>query len=450
MMTRKQFREKYCSWRLEDPQIDETVEDFAEKGYGFVDKFGQKMRVEKPDCICQQLHTDEHGIVQPHKCYCTVDVQIWYDYSQPNRDIPDRLHNIAQGQAHPVNGHLDAKEEIRGWHARGLDSDFRDRCVQMTDPTGKIRNYALYLKSKVDIKPTGLKDFKWVAGRLGCEEDVAIKLVAVLAELSMSWQQAVRFFPELKSFNREEKACLLEDKMAYVLRDRPIPERIDWLEKLAAEIKEPDWKTIDDTWHVGADHSSRIDNWEYLTDEVLEALRYVPYSEDSDYEDPFWEYLEPDEEPFKEDELDVRGDNNPFSAFPLYDGSEALHEDIIEYIRDCDEKTLKQISKWLYNRGRHLPSKLWWLTDGQVNQMWPYINEKKEQIKETKVLKISVACAEIIELVRSWGKIRSSSSLIYAFKDGRSYDFFGEIINAQKAKASADDLSALWAVYNQL
>jgi hypothetical protein len=415
---------------------------------GFEDQLNQNMRINK-DCICFDWpeNVDEFGITRPHRCFCQVNVQLWDDFTQKNRDFPDEEHLIAQGLKNSNNDHLDAKEKIHDWDARGLGSDFRDRCVHMNG-----KNYALYLKAKPDLEPPNIKKFEWLMKKLGCAADVAMKIITAARELSMGWVELAKIFPEIKKFNREHNACMIAERQEHIMREKTIAERADYLEMLAMETAEPDWK-MQATWSEIHQQGPKIDGWEYMTDEVVAALKYVPYTE-LECEDPFWSYLEEGEEPFKEDEMDYGGDNNPFSAFPLYDGSEGVDHEFINEIKEMNMTELIELQRDMYPQKDHLnggtrPARFWYITKSQKDIIWSYINERKEKIKQEAADNLSRDCQEVLRMINNWGKCSTSVSLIGKFKTGDDFKFYGEIISFD-APATPEELAVAWTVYKRL
>jgi len=433
---------------LGDPNMDETIQNFRT---GFVDQPDEKIRQENV-AIFYFINSDgkqdwswepatspcEH--VGP--CSCPVNVQIWNDMSQRNRDIPDELHAWEQGWGYRTNEHLDPIKDDSGKRVRWVnklnDRHFRELCKPYG---GQLHFIHMMLPADIVSKyRPQVHRHEWLAKELGCKVDIAAKLIE-----------------GFKSFELDRKSVmklLKQNLMNFKGDNKKLAEIADALEDLALQVAEPEWSKIDNHFSTYEDDVMFEDNVIYLVDEVLEGLKFDQYREDENSRYEVWNeglmtYEEVESDQVWDDELDTSLSNgNVFSSNPLYYGAEALPDEFIRMIQFADDEKLDYIIKNIPNK-RKSYKKWGFLTPSQTSQAWIYIKERKAELAKADLENPSKDLVVALNWVKKLGKGKSASSIIFKFAEGTNYNFFGIPINFSRP-ASKTELSVLWTTYKAL
>jgi hypothetical protein len=405
-----------------------------------------------------------------------------------NADLPDNLQYYEMGIAERINDHLDPirmeykDEHIHTtkignieieWESRFSnkqkpehvnmmnDRHFREMCVQINN-----RNYALKLKTKPDIDKVSYQRFEWLAEQLDIEPDLAMQIAETFKEMELDWPAVQRTFrksdetcwkgnkvkirkPDAEPINKMNFKTQ-EQYQAYELIEKEIPfstsmeiaRDLEIMNEWHECVDEPDrrWAETDDSNFA----QPISEDWIYMTDEVIQAMK----DEDN--------YVLPldAETNMADDHLDRLYKANPFGTFPLYYGNEALSHEFIQMIKEADYEQLKVIMARFFPQkndytGRVYPPEYYYLSSSQKSQAWIYINERRAQLMaEPKREELSENCRKCLEWISRFGKSRISSSIIYAFSAGETYNWQGFEIEFEKPPVN--EVSYVWNQYKAL
>ena len=342
-----------------------------------------------------------------------AEVVEFMDTSQRNQDLPDNLVFTDMGLSSRVNEHLD--------HQLLNDRDFRQRCVQANG-----RNYVLYQKTLIDMqKPQHLRS-EWLAEQLGIQIDLAYKLADAFSKLKLDRKAVMKILHGYVTSAGEHKNGLIGSNGNMV----KVVELLDMLGDEADEV------TVKRSEFVPNDIFT---SFKEDTIYALNVGSMNPYS---------------DEVTQADDDIDQMGDNNPYSAFPLYDGSEALSHEFLTMIRTASFNKLRIIQQGFFKQedvvsGRVYKAKYHYMTPSQKSQAWVYIKARKAELKEATRANLSQDAEITIGWIKALGKSKVASALIFAFADGRAFDLFGQVIEFSD-KANSLELGVVWDEYKKL
>lgn len=327
------------------------------------------------------------------------------DQSQPNMDYPDNLQFHEMGLNQLKNPHLDLKAPVSKtstWDARGLNSDFRDRCVQYNGS-----NWFLELKSKRFFEPPAHLDIFKIVQRLEIGFDLAEKLVNAIGDLQLCQHDAELIISDLEKWDLEhiEKTAEYLDTLAGALEDVTVSRR--------------EFQPYDDN----ICNSLNIGTWD---------PDYDPDTEDEDF--------------------DYSGDNNPFTAHKLYWGKEALPDEFIRMVLESDIYQLAEVKRGFSPQLNEYTGKLYkpkyrFMSYTQRQQAWEYIRIREDQLAAAAKKNMSKSCKEALELILQFGKCSESLAIIKRAATGGVYDMFGVKIPFEKITPQEQQI--LWATYRQ-
>jgi hypothetical protein len=334
------------------------------------------------------------------------------------------------------NEHLDPQRDESGRLVNAMnDRHFRELCV----PIGN-KNYAMKLKTKPDIEPINYLRCEWIAEQLNIEEDLAMQVVDTFKDLRLNRKTVMQIFylsspfcwkgtSYVKQFGKD-KGSVVEVPHS---TSKEIARDIEILRELDLGASEPVASIWGDT--SGEPIS---DDWIYMTDEVIDVMENKRYNEETNG--------------CFEDYMDVTSPAYPYALFPLCYGNEALSHEFIQMIKDANEQKIKEIQSRFYPQyspmtGRTRAPEYWYLTPSQKSQAWIYIKARKKQLEIKAEQNISEDFKKCEHWINQYGKSQISTGLIFAFKEGREFDMFGEKIKFDSA-GSPHEVSKLWMQYN--
>jgi hypothetical protein len=297
------------------------------------------------------------------------------------------------------------------------DRDFRERCIVRN---GKLQ--FLYEKRAVDIlKPNAYTNPEWLADKLEIPYDLAYKMTEVFRSMD---SEDGGLDVDRKTFNKmlygylPDHIELIPDKpkfgkprwivtnrhtgiLGYGRKDQPprtigggndnvAKKIIELLETLADEldnitVKKSDFISIEEAeQQTTAQHA--LENFDPTEDLELVAMGWM----DTDN---------------SEDNLEIMGENNPFSTYTLHDGSEALSHEFITILREADMAKLKEIQSNFYPSknpytGRKYAPKYWYMTPSQKSQAWVYIKARKEELANAAGKNVSIDGQLVLKWIR--------------------------------------------------
>lgn len=333
------------------------------------------------------------------------EIHEFQDLSQPNRDLPDNLQFFEMGLSQLENPHLDIKKPVSRtstWDARGLNSDFRDRCVQYSGA-----NWFLYLKTQTSYKPPAHLDIEAISQRLGCSLEVSEKFVNAFKDLSLRPKDCEVILADLEAHSDAQ------ENMA------------DYLDIIAG--------LLEDVTVSGEEFRPYDDN-------ICQSLNVGSW--DPEYD--------PDQDDFEEIPA---GDNNPYSASKLYWGNESLPQEFITMVLEADLKKLYEIKRGFkpsFNQytGKRYEAKYRFLTYTQRQQAWEYIEIREAQIQDEAKAQMSKSCKDALSLIRQFGRCSESLAVIKKASIGGTYDMFG--VKIPFSRITPTESRVLWAEYKSL
>lgn len=361
------------------------------------------------------------------------EINEFQDLSQPNRDLPDNLQFFEMGLSQLENPHLDIKKPVSRtstWDARGLNSDFRDRCVQYGK--GKNRsNWFLYLKTQTSYQPPEHLDIEAVSQKTGCSLQDAERLVNAFKDLSLGVRECESILNEFSektyiSDNQDESAIsMLRSIMAEFPKHEVVSKYIDYLDTLAGLLE---------------DVTVSSEEFRPYDDNICQSLNVGSW--DPEYD--------PDQDDFEEVPA---GDNNPYSVSKLYWGNEALPQEFITMILEADLKKLYEIKRGFKSStnqytGKRYEAKYRFLTYTQRQQAWEYIEMREQKIQDEAKVSMSQSCKDALSLIRQFGRCGESLAVIKKASIGGTYDMFG--VKIPFSKITPTESRVLWAEYKAL
>ena len=344
------------------------------------------------------------------------------DYFQRNKDLPDNIQWHDMGIVERKNEHLDPiKDDSNpgGYVNKMNDRHFREMCVQLGG-----QNFAIKLKTKPDIEPPNHMKIEWVADKLRIEHDLAMQVVDLVRDMEIDRKTMMKMF-------------YAKPYMWTKCSSKEIARDLSILRELHESASEPNWSSLSDN-----NFAEPIDeNWIYMVDEVYETMQVARFNEATN-------------EQYREDHMDVTSPAYPFALFPLYWGKEALSHEFITMIKEADWDKIKEIQKRFFPQydsmvGKWYAPKYWYLSPSQKSQSWVYINERKEELKNIKPSDLSEECKQCLYWIQQYKRSKYSTALIYAFKDGRSFDSFGIKVDFNR-RATGQELNYLWSEYKKI
>jgi hypothetical protein len=417
--------------------------------------------------------------LEVQKCYIRAprDYREYFepetDFFQTNKDLPDNIQWFEMGIVERNNEHLDPVKEfqkpktmtgtynVRGkrntkiaieyeweskfnsktpgkWVNQMNDRDFRERCVPING-----KNYAFKLKKKPDIEPPNYLRMEWIAEKLRIPHDLARQVIELFKEMEFSRKEIMKIFYSpatpycwaggayKKTFGKD-KGKMIATPMS---TGKEIARDIESIRWLNDAISEPKIKSI---WG-NTDGEPISEDWIYMTEEVIETIEFGTLDEQKNDTVP--------------DQMDVTSTAYPFALFPLQYGNEALSHEFITMIKEADFDKIKEIQSRFYAQydalaGRYYAPKYWYLTGTQKSQAWIYIKERKEQLKNMKAKDMSEDCKICLHWIKQYGKSKFSTGIIYAFKEGKNFDLFGQIIEFNEP-ASNQEMQFVWSQYGK-
>lgn len=458
-------------WQFDPNDIKTRVgaEHYSQKNFGFekIEEYLQKSKHSHDEecCInCRYFDTCEHSIRCPE-----FDIELIrrVDPRTINTDLPDDLHNVAQGHANPQNPHIDEKEPRRTvfdmWGSyRTISAVFRDDAVKMNN-----RVYPLYRKSSIDVLPTyhtrpeTLQNWeanKWVpsenrwkktefktvkedaftlselAQKMNLNYCTMQKLIFGYMHSDGEWRHGIHIFDEeeIADFLFEQETMLdkidepdpkleqerqfyydlsnrLIEKGAYNAPFTSVTGQMKYIEHMASqaiieyENDEPDPRNLSIMVEKGFGDP-------LVTIESLDSGENKPvYEDDLDNQ----QY---------EDEMGDEVSDDGWSAFALHYGEDAPDWEFVLEIKKAGIVELNRIKKKFFKQEHRsfygtytTPAELWYLTPEQKSICWWYINRREEHIVSAIKKYMSKEAKEVMDFLPRLPQ-HQSKALIQCFR----------------------------------
>jgi hypothetical protein len=278
--------------------------------------------------------------------------------------------------------------------------------------------------------------------KLDCAKEPALEIARGFRSLSMKRSDCIKM--------------LFQDAIYFELIRIPQPTNAYLLAKQLTEmVDQMDEVTI--TW----ENCINAENIEQVVSYDRPDSPYSEHGLDShNWTDEQFEAVYP------EDDLENNQDN-PFGAFPLHHGDEAMSHEFLTMLRFASQEKLQSIidelPKWKNGQRRNgylewnnFGQQYWrkykfhYLTNSQISQIWVYIKARRKQLKSLAKSKLSQDAKMIMRFMdQNAGSKKLSAAMIYSWRDGTSFNTYGVPINWSK-QPDPTELSIVWDRWHEM
>jgi len=431
----------------------------------FIDQPDMREEVQKPKCTWREI--DGKWIYRPLYGVPTEMVE-FEDKIQRNLDLPDNLAYIDMGIESPVNTHLDVnrnnnegvkmlwKKHRRGFeyqvpcHGGSMDDrDFRERCVRYGN-----QMFFIHQKLPSDMQPMLQLRPEWIQGHLECEFEDACTLSEAWRRLGYSkWMINKLVFG---------KYCDADGTWKMGLRHSGIEKSRDYaeyFEGLVYDLEEIESMEDELRGHYYDVSQRMIDSGEWyaqFSEEVNAALQMswiessvrnefeemeIICEEEIDEVDGFIDYFG--------DEMMTMRTSDAFGINALFDGNDCIDHELICEIKEASAQEIGKIQQRFFSKMTPYGMRkahYWWMTGSQKERAWKFINARKDELKDFKLLSEHTKTV-LNDIMNEVVSDNMKKAMVASFCNGRRFDLFGEIINWRKP--APNEVYAIWAEFEK-
>lgn len=406
----------------------------------------------------------------------TTEIVEWQEPVAREDMVPDVIQLVEQGRDERKTPWLDSDYEVviktfgEGEDAykrlikRPIntmnDRIFRESCKVYQDQL-----YPVYEKKSVDFN-TGTKS-EWVAAEVGCEMIDAITMVEAWRKLNIDFTTArklVRGYWDDQAQtwrNGLQKIGKISGRKYAKIFETIVRE----LDEISEEnlIREHYFEVAQMMIETGCwrlrYHEDAPDAWTMM--EFIENSAYVEMeSEEGIFElesevrfvDENGNPMENIMDPFG-DEMGLLPSDDGFGVRPLYDGSEDISYELGWEISNATVDQISVIQKRFFRRfnqwtGRWNAPEYWWMPPGQKQKCWIRINDRKKELLEMAIAKLSKESKDVLSLAADLGNKRQARAMIAAYCAGNSFNLGGFQYRWDYCPDS-EERYAIWGIFRR-